>query len=84
LESSQAMSLAGWLREFRQRAGWTQTVLAHKLGVTRSTIARWEGGRTTPIPIYLAVLGHLGRDYHLARPPRRSDGGERVPSNYCE
>ena len=34
--------------EARRRAGLTQTMLADRLGVPQSTIARWETGRIAP------------------------------------
>jgi transcriptional regulator with XRE-family HTH domain len=37
------------LLEMRQEMGWTQYFLADALGVTRSSLAHWEGGRA-PIP----------------------------------
>ena len=32
------------LREARMKAGWTQTELARRAGVTRATVCRWESG----------------------------------------
>jgi putative transcriptional regulator len=36
------------LREFRERAGWSQEKLADLAGVTRQTIISVEGGRYVP------------------------------------
>lgn len=38
------------LVELRRAAGHTQESLAHRLGHHRSTVERWENGRTTPQP----------------------------------
>ena len=46
------------LYEKRKRKGWTQAVLAAKLAVDRSTIQRWECGKT-PIPEKMARLIHF-------------------------
>lgn len=34
------------VRKARETAGLTQEALANKLGVTRKTVASWEGGRS--------------------------------------
>lgn len=34
------------LYEKRKRKGWTQAQLAHRLSVDRSTIQRWETGKS--------------------------------------
>jgi putative transcriptional regulator len=36
------------IRTWRQRAGLTQENLAHALGVTFSTVSRWENGHVRP------------------------------------
>jgi transcriptional regulator with XRE-family HTH domain len=36
------------LRELRNKKGWSQAVLAAKLGVTREYLARLEGGQHDP------------------------------------
>lgn len=38
------------LAQRRRALGWSQESLAEQLGVERSTIARWEAGRTEPQP----------------------------------
>ena len=32
------------LRRLRWKLGWTQEKLAHEVGVTRNSVARWERG----------------------------------------
>ena len=36
------------IEEFRKKKGWSQYVLADKLGVARSLVGRWERGDTIP------------------------------------
>ena len=36
------------IRELRKRLGLTQKEFAHELGVTFSTLSRWENGRVRP------------------------------------
>jgi ubiquinone/menaquinone biosynthesis C-methylase UbiE len=48
------------LKDWRQSNNWTQTELAEKIGVTLSTVQRWEWGKTTPYPYHLRKLVVLG------------------------
>ena len=49
------------IRSFRKTAGWTQVLLAEKLGVPQSSIARWESGRITPNAEHIGLLCDFGR-----------------------
>jgi transcriptional regulator with XRE-family HTH domain len=42
-------------KSWRDRTGWTQTELAERLGVARSTVQNWEGG-LTPVPGSVSTL----------------------------
>lgn len=42
------------LYRLRLDTGWTQARLAHKLGVSRFTISRWESG-TEPISLAMSL-----------------------------
>lgn len=46
------------LRRLRRKAGLTQAALAQRLGVTATTVARWEQG-ARPISTAHANLVHL-------------------------
>ncbi|MFB2771607.1 multiprotein-bridging factor 1 family protein [Pelatocladus sp. BLCC-F211] len=57
------------IRDLRLLAGLTQEQLAASLGVTYSTINRWENGRSTPSPLamekiegMLEKMGDEGQD----------------------
>jgi transcriptional regulator with XRE-family HTH domain len=44
-------SVGKLIRELRQELGLTQEELAISLGVTFSTVNRWENGRANPSPV---------------------------------
>jgi putative transcriptional regulator len=59
------------LRELRNRLGeLSQEQLAHKLGVSWSTVSRWENGRVSPSPLARGKLIELMKAARL---------GERIP-----
>lgn len=53
------MSLSTNLIKLRDREGWSQEQLAEKLGVSRSTVAKWESGKGVPKIENLVVLCDL-------------------------
>ena len=56
------------IRQLRERAGYSQSQLAKKLDVTRSSVNAWEMGLSTPTTQYivaLAKLFHVSADYML-------------------
>lgn len=44
------------IKEYRERTGMTQEVLADKLNVDRSVISYWERGKATPCKKHRAML----------------------------
>ena len=61
--------------ELRQRLAITQEEFAHLIGVTVSTVNRWENGHNTPSRLARRVM------HELASPPTnqnwKADGSER-------
>lgn len=56
------------IRSLRDKAGLSQSELARKLGVTRSSVNAWESGLSAPTAIYLVELSklfHVSVDYIL-------------------
>ena len=56
------------IRELRERAGYSQSELARRLSVTRSSVNAWESGLSAPTAVYiveLAKLFHVTSDYLL-------------------
>ena len=56
------------VRTLRDSCGWTQSELARRLGLTRSSINAWEMGLTVPSTQYiveLATLFKVSTDYLL-------------------
>ena len=47
------------IKGIRKRLGFTQEKLAHKLGVSWATVARWETGKGEPSPLALKALEEL-------------------------
>ena len=60
--------LAERIKSLRQKSGMSQTELARKLNVTRSSVNAWELGISTPTTQYVvefANLFHVSSDYIL-------------------
>ncbi|MBD2302994.1 helix-turn-helix transcriptional regulator [Nostoc sp. FACHB-190] len=47
------------IRDLRLAFGLTQEQLAAQLGVTYSTINRWENGRSTPSPLAMGKIEEM-------------------------
>lgn len=58
------------IRKLRSETGLTQEQFAASLGVTYSSINRWENGRTKPSPMAMQKIEELltQRRYLLAKP----------------
>lgn len=60
--------IADRIRSLRQKNNWSQTELANKLGITRSSVNAWELGISTPATstiIQLTNIFHVSADYLL-------------------
>lgn len=56
------------IKHLREQAGYSQSQLAKKLDVTRSSVNAWEMGLSTPTTQYvvdMAKLFHVSTDYLL-------------------
>ena len=54
------------IRQLREQAGYSQSMLAKKLDVTRSSVNAWEMGISAPTTQYvvaMAKLFHVSSDY---------------------
>lgn len=50
--------LIGFLRKRREQLNYTQEYIAHRLGVTSSSISRWENGQASPNFSRLELYAH--------------------------
>ena len=56
------------IKKLREQAGYSQSQLAKKLDVTRSSVNAWEMGLSTPTTQYIVALTklvHVSADYIL-------------------
>lgn len=51
-----------FLRELRILTGLTQEQFASSVGVTYSTINRWENGHTRPIPLAMQKIEEMAKE----------------------
>jgi len=56
------------IKSIRRRLGWPQERLARELGLSYSSISRWERGETTPSPAAMRLLSDL-----LRSAPRKTE-----------
>ena len=54
--------LPGMMKKLRNQLGLTQEQFAAKVGVTWSTVNRWENGRGKPSPLALAQINEIARE----------------------
>jgi len=50
------------IREIRFKLGLTQAELAHKVGVTISSVKRWENNKQSPSPLAERAIHSLSLD----------------------
>ena len=53
------LSLAENIRKFRKKAGLTQIQLSQKLGISISTLRRWEASETAPTGARIFEIAHI-------------------------
>lgn len=53
--------LAGRIKDLRQKLELTQEQFAARIGVTFSTVNRWENGKGRPSPLALRQIDELAR-----------------------
>lgn len=51
--------IADKIKILRENLKWSQTVLANKLGITRSSVNAWEQGISIPSTQYIIELANL-------------------------
>ena len=51
--------IADKIRQYRGLKGWTQEMLARRIGVSLNTVQRWEAGKTRPSPLAMEKLQNL-------------------------
>lgn len=67
--------LSEMIKKLREDAGFSQSQLAKKLDVTRSSVNAWEMGLSTPTTPYIVELSnlfHVSTDYILELDRKRS------------
>lgn len=53
------MTLGEQLKTLRQKTGFSQELVAERIGVSRQAVTKWEAGRTIPTAENLAALAEL-------------------------
>lgn len=61
------------IKHIRKRFRWSQERLARELGLSYSTISRWERGQATPSPAADRLLSELTRSLLPKPKPLRSE-----------
>lgn len=50
------------IKNIRSKLGWSQEKFARRLGVSHTTVNRWERGKTTLSPMAVSVFERLARE----------------------
>lgn len=75
---TELMDVGKWIKEERQKRGWSQRQLAAFVLVHPNTIANWERGNTVPGALYLKQLRRVFRS-HPAKEETREMETKRRP-----
>ena len=59
MSKTKEIKLARKIKELRSKMGLTQEQFAAKIGVTFSTINRWESGKSKPSPLAIKQIQEL-------------------------
>ena len=69
------MTLGARLKQLRTDTGFSQEMVAERVGVSRQAVTKWESGRATPTAENLAALAQL---YQVPLEELMEDGSARV------
>ncbi len=61
-----------WIKKIRLGLGWTQERLAREIGVSFSTVNRWERGQSAPSPLAAKNLKKLQSCQGAYNNPKRT------------
>lgn len=65
------------IRDMRTKLAMTQEEFAHALGITVSTVNRWENGHSEPSKLARATIARLAESHAIfVRPSPRSPMGD--------
>ncbi len=62
-------TFAAWVRELRKRLGLSQELLGRRVGVSQTTVGRWESGEAPPPRATQKRLMALAEEAGLGSPP---------------
>lgn len=71
--------------EVRMSFGWTQVLLAQKLGVTKQTVSNWENDNIQPsidMLVKLSNIFNVSTDYLLGLTPTNSINVDGLPTEF--
>ena len=63
------------IRDMRSRLSMTQEEFAHALGITVSTVNRWENGHSEPSKLARATITRLAGNHGVFVEPTQRDHG---------